>query len=285
MSRHAPRGTISRMTEQAERYDRIADGYARWWGPIIAPAAVTVLDEIEVAVAAGATRVVDVGTGTGTLAIAAIRRWPNVRVTGLDASSGMIAKAAAEAETRLTAAERRRLTLRVAFADDLGLADGSVDVAVSSFVLQLVPNRFRALREVHRVLRRGGSFAWISWLAGSSGWQPDDDFDDALIDVGEEARDWGDGSDDDLRDERSAISQMRRAGYAEVTARAAELVHRFDVDGAVGFLTEFDEDDLVTSLGDRRPAFEAALRRRLARRPADALALHNRTVTVRGMRR
>jgi ubiquinone/menaquinone biosynthesis C-methylase UbiE len=285
MSRACRHGTITRMTEQAERYDRIADGYARWWGPIIAPAAVTVLDEIGDAVAAGATRLLDVGTGNGTLAIAAIRRWPEVRVTALDASSGMIAKAAAEAESQLTDAERRRLTLRVAFADDLGLADGSVDVAVSSFVLQLVPNRFRALREVHRVLRRGGPFAWISWLAGSSGWLPDDDFDDALEDIGEEARDWGDGSDDDLRDERSAISQMRRAGYAEVTARAAELVHRFDVDGAVGFLTEFDEDDLVTSLGDRRPAFDAALRRRLARRPADALALHNRTVTVRGVRR
>ena len=78
---------------------------------------------------------------------------------------------------------------------------------------------------------------------------------------------------------------MRRAGYADVTARAADLVHRFDVDGAVGFLTEFDEDDLVASLGDQRPAFETALRRRLARRPADALALHNRTVTVRGVRR
>ncbi|HEY7968966.1 MAG TPA: methyltransferase domain-containing protein, partial [Candidatus Limnocylindrales bacterium] len=243
------------------------------------------LDEIDDVAAAGAARLLDVGAGTGTLAIAAIRRWPEVHVIALDASSGMIAKAAAEADAHLTAAERRRLTLRVAFADDLGVADGSVDVAVSSFVLQLVPNRFRALREVHRVLRRGGSFAWISWLAGSSAWLPDDDFDDALLDVGEEARDWSDGSNDDLRDEGAAIAQMRRAGYADVTARAADLVHRFDVDGAVGFLTEFDEDDLVASLGDQRPAFETALRRRLARRPADALALHNRTVTVRGVRR
>jgi ubiquinone/menaquinone biosynthesis C-methylase UbiE len=154
------------MTER-RTVDRIADGYAQ-----NIPAAVTVLHEIDDAVAAGATRLVDVGTGTGTLAIAAIRRWPEVRVIALDASSGMIAKAAAEAEVQLTAAERRRLTLRVAFADDLRLADGSVDVAVSSFVLQLVPTRFRALREVHRVLRRGGSFAWISWLAGSSGGRP-----------------------------------------------------------------------------------------------------------------
>jgi len=114
------------MTEQAERYDRIADGYARWWGPIIAPAAVGVLDEIDDAVAAGATRVLDIGTGTGTLAVAAIRRWPSVRVTGIDASSGMIAKASAVADAELSAAERARLTLRVAFADD-GVAFGHFD--------------------------------------------------------------------------------------------------------------------------------------------------------------
>ncbi len=272
------------MTEQAERYDRIADGYARWWGPIIAPAAVSVLDEVDDAIAAGATHLLDVGTGTGTLAIAAIRRWPAVRVTAIDASSGMIARASAVADAELSATERGRLSLRVAFADDVGLPAGSIDVAVSSFVLQLVPNRFRALRETRRVLGHGGVFAWISWLADSGAWRPDDDFDDALLDVGEEARDWDDGGDD-LRSVDDAVAQMRRAGYAEVRGREGDLVHPFDVDGAVGFLTEFDEDDLVTSLGERRPAFEAALRRRLARRPAAELALGNRTVTVRGIRR
>ena len=274
------------MTEQAERYDRIADGYARWWGPIIAPAAVGVLDEIDDAVAAGATRLLDIGTGTGTLAVAALRRWPAVHVTGIDASSGMIAKARAVADAELIPDERRRLRLRVAFADDLGLADSHFDAAVSSFVLQLVPNRFRALREAHRVLRPGGVLAWISWLAGSGPWLPDDDFDDALEDVDEEPRDWDDdGPEHDLRDERTAAAQMRRAGFADVRTRAGDLVHPFGVDGAAGFLTEFDEEDLVTSLGDRRPAFEAALRRRLARRPAAELALANRTVTVRGVRR
>jgi SAM-dependent methyltransferase len=273
------------MTEQAEHYDRIADGYARWWGPIIAPAAVAVLDEVEAAVAAGATRLLDVGTGTGTLAIAALRRWPNVRVTGIDASSGMIARASAAADAELTPGQRERLILQVAFADDLPAAAGSFDAAVSSFVLQLVPNRFRALREVHRVLSPGGVFGWISWLAGSSPWLPDDDFDDALEDVDEEPRDWSDGTNDDVRDERGAAAQMRRAGFADVHARAGSLIHPFDVDGAVGFLTEFDEEDLVASLGERRPAFEAALRRRLGRRPAKELALANATVTVRGVRR
>src|SRR3954452_405047 len=122
------------MTAQAERYDRIADGYAPWGGAVIAPASVSVLDEIADEVAAGARRVVDIGTGRGTVAIAAIRRWPQVRVVALDASRGMIEKASAAADRLLTPEERDRLELRVAFADELDLADESADLAVSSFV-------------------------------------------------------------------------------------------------------------------------------------------------------
>jgi len=271
------------MTEQAERYDRIAEGYARWWGPIIAPAALGALDLVDDAVRAGTAHVLDVGTGTGTLAIAAVRRWPGVQVTAIDASRGMIEKAAAEARRQLAVRDRRRLDLRVAFADDLPLDDGSVDVAVSSFVLQLVPNRFRALREVHRVLRAGGVFGWVSWLQGSMHWYPDDDFDDALVDVGEEPREWDDRPGD-VPDPPAAAAQMRRAGFRDVTATDGRLIHDFGVDDVVGFLTEFDEEDLVESLGAKRPAFETALERRLRRRSRRELALDHRTVTVRGVR-
>lgn len=272
------------MTEQAERYDRIADGYARWWGPIIAPAALGILDVVDDAVRAGATTILDIGTGTGVLAIEAVRRWSGVRVIGLDASGGMVERARADAAARLTPAELERLDLGTAFADDLRLAEGSVDVAVSSFVLQLVPNRFRALREARRVLRPGGTFGWISWLSGSRPWRPDDDFDDALADIGEELREWDDRPGD-LRTEADAIAQMRRAGFRGVTATSGTLIHPFDIDGVVGFLTEFDEEDLVDSLGPRRRRrFEAALRARLERRPRDELALHSATITVRGTR-
>jgi SAM-dependent methyltransferase len=271
------------MTEQAERYDRIAEGYARWWGPIIAPAAVGALDEIADAVAAGATRILDLGTGTGILAIEAVRRWPAVRVTAIDASSGMIAKGRAEAERRLGPRDRSRLAFQVAFADELRIPDASLDAAVSSFVLQLVPNRYRALREVARVLRPGGVFGWVSWLSGSTHWSPDDDFDDALEDVDEDPREWDDRPGD-VPDPRSAAAQMRRAGYRAVVAREGRLLHAFDVEGVVGFLTEFDEEDLVASLGEKRAPFEAALRRRLRRRRRRDLALDNRTVTVRGVR-
>ena len=275
------------MTDQAERYDRIALGYARWWAPVIAPAALPVLDLVDAAVAAGATHLLDVGTGTGTLAIAAVRRWPQVRVTAIDASSGMVEAAGAEAGRLLSPSERSRLELRVALADDLRLADGSVDVAVSSFVLQLVPSRPRALREVRRVLRPGGTFAWVSWLdRQDEPWAPDDDFDDALEAVGEEPR-GGDGLQrDDVGSPTHAAGQMRRAGFSDVEAAAGELRHAFTPESYIGFMFEFDEEDLVASLEPTvRTRFEVDLRTRLHRRSADELALHHHTVSVRGRRR
>ena len=43
----------------------------------------------------------------------------------------------------------------------LDLADGSVDAAVSTFTLCTIPDVGAALREVHRVLRPGGSFHFV----------------------------------------------------------------------------------------------------------------------------
>jgi SAM-dependent methyltransferase len=273
------------MTEQAERYDRIAAGYARWWAPIIAPAAVAVLDQIAPDIETGTERILDIGTGTGTLPIAILRRWPHVRVTAIDASAGMIEMAGVEADRLLTPGERRRLELRVAFADDLPVTDRAFDVAVSSFVLQLVPNRFRALREAHRALVAGGRLAYVTWLADDRPFAPDADFDGALEDSGMETREWDDRPGD-VPSVDSAAAQLRRAGFSEVRAEAGLLDHPFDVEGYLRFMTEFDEEDLVASMSpEARSAFEAALRRRLTRRSASELRLRLPTVTVTGTRR
>src|SRR5258705_8824142 len=156
----------------------------------MAPQALPLLDRLEPAIRAGARRVVDIGTGTGTLAIAALRRWPDIDVIAVDASSGMVEVASAEADRLLDPGERRRFSSRVAFAADMPLDDSSCDVAMSSFVFQLVPNRFRALREARRVLRPGGTLGYVSWLAGGRAFAPGGGLDDTLEEIGVRARGW-----------------------------------------------------------------------------------------------
>ncbi len=272
------------MTDQATRYDSIARGYARWWAPVLAPTAVTVLDRIEPLVAAGAARILDVGTGTATLAIAAIERWPQINVTGLDASSGMAAAARAEADRRLGPADRRRFEVRVAFADRMPFADGSFDAAVSSFVLQLVPSRAAVLREAHRVLRPDGLLAHVTWLAASRAFQPDIEFDAALEGIGEGARE-PDGRSGDYPSIGAAAAEMRRAGFRAVRAEECELVHQFEAIEYERFLEEFDEEDLFSSLvPELRERLKRDLRRRLGRLSTDAFRLRLPVVIAGGTR-
>jgi SAM-dependent methyltransferase len=272
------------VTDQAERYDRIAAGYARWWAPVIAPRAVDALELLEPAVAAGARRILDIGTGTGTLAVAAIERWPSVHVVGIDASREMADAAGGEADRLLRPADRRRFETRVAFADELPFKDGEFDAAMSSFVFQLVPNRARALREARRVLRPGGTLAYVTWLSDDRIFTPDVDLDDALDEVGIGPRE-PDGRPGDVPDVTSAVKQLRRAGYRDVTGSRTLLEHPFSIDGYVAFITEFDEADTYESLEpDERDVFKRSLRDRLARRSADELVLRLPVVAARGVR-
>src|SRR6266566_3739197 len=87
------------------RYDRIAEGYAKHWGPVIRPAAEAVLG-LAPLLQAGSARLLDIGTGTGTLALAALERFPQVVVTGIDPSSAMLEIARGEARRRLSPTAR-----------------------------------------------------------------------------------------------------------------------------------------------------------------------------------
>jgi ubiquinone/menaquinone biosynthesis C-methylase UbiE len=275
------------VTEQAERYDRIAAGYARWWAPVLVPRATALLERLEPAIAAGARRLVDIGTGSGTLAVAAIRRWPQVEVVGIDASRGMAELAEDEASRQLGRADRRRFDVRVAFADDLPFDDEAFDAAMSSFVFQLVPNRARALREARRVLAPGGALAWVTWLQDARVFRPDIEFDAALDEIGVGAReDENDGRPGDLPSVEAAVAQTRRAGFRDVRGERSMVEHPFGVEGYVRFMTEFDEEDLVSSLSDeeRRTLLED-LRARLSRLSAEDLTLRLPVVSVTGIRR
>jgi ubiquinone/menaquinone biosynthesis C-methylase UbiE len=262
------------MTDHAERYDRIAAGYAQWWAPVLAPAVDALLDRMGTHMVAGTDRVLDVGTGTGQLGLGALERWPAISVVGVDPSGEMCAMAEAEADRRLPPDRRPAFRTEVAFADRLPFGDRAFDLGVSSFVLQLVPNRHRALREILRVLRPGGAFEFVSWVADDRSFEPDAIFDDLLDEIGVGARE-PDGRSGDFHSVERAGHELRRAGFREVAASGGTLTHRFTVDGFISFMVEFDEETLMAELepGDRSWLLDE-LRSRLAGLSDAAMTMH-----------
>jgi SAM-dependent methyltransferase len=256
------------VTDQGARFDRIAEGYARWWAPFLVPAAHDLLERLEPLLPDGPFSVLDVGTGTGTLGILAAERWPAASVVAIDASTEMAAAAEAKRDRRLGPDGRERFTVAVAAADSLPYPDRSFDAAMSSFVVQLVPNRHRALREIRRTLRPGAPLGVVTWLRDSSVWRPDEIVDEVLdeFDIGP-ADDGSDPGPDsgDPASVRSLVAEIRRAGFRAVDGVAGTLDLRFDVDRYLGFLTEFDDPTLFESLAaDIRADLLARLRERLA---------------------
>ncbi|HEX2217464.1 MAG TPA: methyltransferase domain-containing protein [Gemmatimonadales bacterium] len=97
--------------------------------------------------------VLDIGSGSGTDAlIAADLVGPAGRVIGLDMTAAMREKLRANA----TAIGAGNLDVLEGNAEAIPLPDASVDVVTSNGVLNLVPDKPRAIREIARVLKPGG---------------------------------------------------------------------------------------------------------------------------------
>ena len=98
-------------------------------------------------------RVLDLGSGAGTDSLVAAQMvGPEGRVTGIDMTPEMLAKA------RAAAAELG--TENVEFVEgeveQLPFPDGSVDVVISNGVIDLIPDKNAVFAEIFRVLRPGG---------------------------------------------------------------------------------------------------------------------------------
>jgi arsenite methyltransferase len=100
----------------------------------------------------GAT-VLDIGCGAGTdLLLAARRVGPTGRAIGVDMTAAMRQRAAAGAAS----AGLANVDVREGDALSLPVADDGVDVVISNGVLNLVPDKGRAVDEIARVLKPGG---------------------------------------------------------------------------------------------------------------------------------
>jgi demethylmenaquinone methyltransferase/2-methoxy-6-polyprenyl-1,4-benzoquinol methylase len=97
--------------------------------------------------------VLDVAAGTADMGLEILRRQPSARVVGVDPSFRMLALAQKKFES---AGYGTRWELILGDAQSLPFRDAKFDRVCIAFGIRNVPDRFRALRQMARVLRANG---------------------------------------------------------------------------------------------------------------------------------
>jgi SAM-dependent methyltransferase len=104
-------------------------------------------------------RVLDVGSGTGSLAFAVRKEAPAGLVVGIDPSPAYVAYARARPGGE-------HVTFEEGDAQRLRFPDSSFDKSLALLVVNFIPDRAAALREMARVTRPGGVIAAAVWDYG-----------------------------------------------------------------------------------------------------------------------
>lgn len=98
----------------------------------------------------------EIGCGTGALSAAILERCKPRSLISIDPSEGFVAMA------RATVPDQRA-EFRVGDAQALAVETASRDVVASALVLNFVPDRPKALAEMKRVVRPGGTIGFYVW--------------------------------------------------------------------------------------------------------------------------
>jgi ubiquinone/menaquinone biosynthesis C-methylase UbiE len=257
--------------------------YARYWEPVLAAPARRLLERTDVV----PHDFLDVGAGTGSLTLAAAKRWPAAHIVGLDASVGMLSVAQYRAATDQPRYPPDRFDWIAADAARMPLGSSSFDLVTSSFMLQLVDDRPAVLGEVLRVLRPGGQFGLVTWIAEELTLGADDAFDEALAQLGldEPGAGFRPSRSTDYEQVEEAGEELSEVGFDHVEIGADALQFSWSREAYIEFKTEYDEHELLGSLPETdRARLFAAVRERFATLGDDAFTIHGPLVWALGRR-
>ncbi|MEQ1882962.1 MAG: methyltransferase domain-containing protein [Burkholderiales bacterium] len=147
-----PVAQASVTSKEAQMFSRAA-GYERYmgrWSRLLVPG------YLDFAGVRDGQRILDVGTGTGAVALTIEARTGSAEIVGIDPSEAFLAAGKKQATSG-------RIRFEVGDAQALGLPDASFDQTLSLLVLNFVNNPEKAITEMRRVTRPGGTVSSCVW--------------------------------------------------------------------------------------------------------------------------
>ena len=156
-------------------------------------------------------KVLDLGSGAGIdVFMAAKRVGETGHVTGLDMTDEMLARANANAET----GGFKNVSFVKGEIESMPFEDNTFDLVISNCVINLVPDKAQAYREIRRVLKPGGHFA-IADMATRG---------DMPTDVRKSAEAWA-GCVAGALDLEGYLRTIREVGFSDVSTK---FVNEYD---------------------------------------------------------
>ena len=141
------------LEDTLRTYRLFSGSYDLVFGPVFHPGR---KDAVRIANDRPAQRILEVGVGTG-LSLPYFRS--DARVTGIDVSAEMLAKARRRVERRKLKQVEALLEMD---AEKLTFADGAFDAVLALYVASVVPNPARFAAEMRRVCRPGGTIVIVN---------------------------------------------------------------------------------------------------------------------------
>lgn len=149
------------QSEIGSVYDKLA-GIYDIWGALTESRARN--RAIELAKIQDCSTILEVAVGTGLAFFEIVKRNPHGENTGIDLSKGMLKKA----ENRLEKLSGANFTLSAGTAFNMPMKDGSVDVLMNSYMVDLMSeaNMDKVLVEFRRVLKEHGRLVMVNMTTG-----------------------------------------------------------------------------------------------------------------------